>query len=531
MPQRHFLVALLCLAWMLPGLIGHDPWKPDEAYSFGVVYEIVRGGSWITLSLAGEPYVRDPPLYYLTASLTAHAFSALLPLHDAARLASGFYIALALLFCALAARELNGRARGTLAVVLLLGSFGLMLRSHQLITEIAGFAGFAMAYYGCARALRGPAGGFWIGGGMGIVFLSQGLPEALIVALFAAVLPLVSRAWRTRGYAGALALALIAATPWFAVWPALLYAHAPAQFHDWLTYEAGTRLLNAGRGFYYLRILPWYAWPVWALALWSLWRGFGAGAARPAITLPLAGFVITLFALSEATERRELYALPLLIPLALLATPGVETLRRGAANAWYWFSLMAFTFFVIVAWVYWSGLELGWPTRLHAHLQRLRPAYEPGFRVLPFVFGALYTIAWFAVITKLPRSPERPAYVWAAGITVAWGLAGTLFVGWVDSGKTYRGMIASMVAAMPERHECVSSRGLGEAQRAMLHYFAGIITYREEVPTRRRECDLKLVQGVPGAERPPAGPWVRIWEGSRPRDRSERYWLYHRPPP
>ena len=51
--QRSLLVALLCAAWILPGLIGHDPWKPDEAYSFGVVYEILRGGSWVVPTLAG----------------------------------------------------------------------------------------------------------------------------------------------------------------------------------------------------------------------------------------------------------------------------------------------------------------------------------------------------------------------------------------------------------------------------------------------------------------------------------------------
>ena len=51
---RHILLAGLCLAWILPGLIGHDPWKPDEAYTFGVVYELLNGGSWIVPHLAGE---------------------------------------------------------------------------------------------------------------------------------------------------------------------------------------------------------------------------------------------------------------------------------------------------------------------------------------------------------------------------------------------------------------------------------------------------------------------------------------------
>ena len=131
--RERLLIALLCLAWILPGLIAHDPWKPDEAYNFGVAYEMIRGGSWIAPALAGEPFLREPPLYYVSAALSGLMLSPPLPLHDAARLASGFYIALALIFCGLAGRELNGPGSGVLATTLLLGGFGLVLRSHQLV--------------------------------------------------------------------------------------------------------------------------------------------------------------------------------------------------------------------------------------------------------------------------------------------------------------------------------------------------------------------------------------------------------------
>ncbi|MFI4923209.1 MAG: hypothetical protein ACHP6J_05810, partial [Burkholderiales bacterium] len=46
---------LFCLAWILPGLIGHEPWKPDEAGNFGVVYHIFNTGEWVVPTLAGEP--------------------------------------------------------------------------------------------------------------------------------------------------------------------------------------------------------------------------------------------------------------------------------------------------------------------------------------------------------------------------------------------------------------------------------------------------------------------------------------------
>jgi 4-amino-4-deoxy-L-arabinose transferase-like glycosyltransferase len=529
--RRRLLVALLCVAWILPGLIGHDPWKTEEAYNFGVVYEMVRGGSWVAPALAGEPFTREPPLYYVTAALTTIAFSPVLPLHDAARLATGLYVGLALLFCALAARELNGPGAGTLAAVLLLGSLGLVVRGHQLVPHVAGMAGFAIAYYGCARALRRLTGGVWIGTGIGVVFLSLGIPEAVVVAIIAALLPLVSSAWRSRTYALAFGVALAAALPWLLVWPLLLHAHSAELFRAWLEAETLTRLFRSGGGgFYYLRILPWYSWPLWPLALWALWRAFGSSPVKPGITLALTGLLVTLLALSEAPEKRELYAMPLLVPLALLAAPGVETLRRGAANAWYWFSVMGFTFFILVAWVYWSGLELGIPARLHAHLHRIGPGYTPGLKLLPFTLGVLYSAAWVAVLIKLERGPQRPAHVWAAGVTVLWALAATLFIGWIDTGKTYRGVFASMETALPPTYRCMASRDLGEAQRALLHYFADIVTHREEVADRRRDCDLMLVQGTPQEEVPPAGRWIKIWEGSRPGDRTERYRLYRHLP-
>ncbi len=530
MSQRYLFASLLCLAWLLPGLIAHDPWKPDEAYSFGVVYEMVRGGSWIAPALAGEPFLKEPPLFYISAALSGLAFSPLLALHDATRLATGFYIALTLIFCGLAGRELNGRGYGVLAIALLIGCFGLVVRSHQLIPQVAGLAGFAMAYYGCARALRaGVASGIWLGTGLGIVFLSQGIPETLIVALIAILLPLVSSAWRTRTYAITLGFALLAALPWFAIWPLLLHTHSPELFRAWLEVDTVGRVLRgAGAGLYYFRILPWYAWPLWPLALWALWYAFGSGPVKPAIVLPLTGLLITLLTLSEASDKRELYAMPLLLPLALLATPGIETLKRGAANAWYWFSVMGFTFFILVAWVYWSGLELGLPSRLHAHLHRIQPGYTPGFKLVPFALGTLYTLAWFTVLAKSRRSPQRPAMVWATGVTVTWGLAAILFIGWVDTGKTYRGMIASMESALPATYRCISSRDLGEPQRAMLHYFAGILTHRDEVPERRRDCDLMIVQGIPKTESPPPGDWIKLWEGNRPGDKAERYRLYQR---
>jgi 4-amino-4-deoxy-L-arabinose transferase-like glycosyltransferase len=528
MTRRHALAAALCLAWILPGLFGHDPWKPDEAYTFGLVYDLLKTGDWVVPHLAGEPYLVEPPLFHITAALTARLFSPPLALHDAARVATGLYMGLTFLFCGLAGRELFGRGHGTLAMLLLLGALGLVIRSHQLISDVATLAGFAAAYYGCALARRSAWGGWWMGIGLGVIFLSQGVVETGIAAVIMALLPLLHREWRRAEYGWSLLIALPVAAPWLFIWPSLLHEASPRLFHAWLTQETTARIVGGGREpFFYLTIVPWYGWPLWALGLWALWRAKTQPSLRPAVLLPVVGFVVTLLVLSVTAEKRELHALPLLVPLALLATVAATALRRGATNAWYWFSVMGFTFFIAVAWFYWCALELGVPARLHVHLHHLQPGYTAAFRWFPFVVGACYTIAWFVVLARLPKSSERPAIVWASGITVVWALVAVLFVGWLDVGKSYRSMVRSLQHALPREYRCIASRGLGEPQRAMLDYFAHIITRRVEV-TRAGNCDLMLIEGRPHAERPPRGSWVKIWEGARPGDTGERYWLYRK---
>ena len=50
---------------------------------------------------------------------------------DGARLATGVFMALTLLFCGMAGRELHGKGNGAIAGLLLMGCFGLVLRGHD----------------------------------------------------------------------------------------------------------------------------------------------------------------------------------------------------------------------------------------------------------------------------------------------------------------------------------------------------------------------------------------------------------------
>src|SRR5512140_411243 len=222
---KSILICFLCACWLLPGLFNHEPWKADEPYSFGMVHSILQTGDWVVPTVAGEPFMEKPPLYYLTAAFFARLFSPLLPLHDGARLASGFFLLVAFLFAGLAGKRLWGTGQGVTTVALLLGSAGLLLNAHQLITDTALFAGCSIAIFGLILSEEQPvAGGIWLGLGVGTGFLSKGLLAPAVFGLAALFLPVLYPSWRTRKYVICLGVATLSALPLLTIWPFALFS-------------------------------------------------------------------------------------------------------------------------------------------------------------------------------------------------------------------------------------------------------------------------------------------------------------------
>lgn len=104
-----------------------------------------------------------------------------------------------------------------------------------------------------------------------------------------------------------------------------------------------------------------------------------------------------------------------------------------------------------------------------------------------------------------------------------------LWLHFIDYDRSYRSVSVALSAALPASGSCIIGRGLGSTQRAAFHYFAGIKTLREG-SQGTNACKLFLAQGVAQKETLLAGSgWRKIWEGSRPSDRNERFRLYTRP--
>lgn len=529
--EKPWLLLLLTFVWLWPGIFGHTPWKPDEPYVTAVVQGMMAGNHWWLPAINGQPYLDSSPLYFWVASLFGRLLSPwLLPLHDAARLATPFFMALALLFAGGVGRELIGRRHGRSVVLILIGSLGLIVTGHEMNPMVAGFAGFSAALYALVLTRRAPAlAGAILGAASVTLFLAANLLQVLLVWSVALMLPAFST-WRNKGYAITLLMALLFALPLALIWPLALYRGAPAVFHAWWQFHALGPLNGfGGLGLfhefgYYPRLMLWYGWPAWPLAGWTLWKN--RHYERPVLQLPLMFFAVILLLLTFSHRSMTEDAMPLLLPLAVLAAVELDSLRRGAAAFFNWFGLMAFGFFSVLVWLGWAAMNFGWPQSLAVRVHYFSPYYQPQLSWLALVLALTGTGLWIWAVTRRHLRGRQAVTNWAAGLTLLWGLLLTLWLPFLDATKSYRPVVDAMMAGMPAGEHCVAVDQRQQLARITWQYYAAL--YLQPVaPGAEPACRLLLQ--VADRERPEAMPgWHLLWQGNRARDRRELFQLWQR---
>ena len=531
-PVKTALFIIICLAWILPGLIGHDPWK-TEATTFGIIHSMLQEGNWLVPSVAGLPNHDYPPLYHWVAAVAAKIFSSLLPQHDGARLASGLFMAITLFYTYRTARRLFDERAGRISVVLLIGSIGLFLRGHELNPELGGLAGMAIAFYGLTRIRsESTKGGVTTGIGTGIVAMSVGIIAAMAVPATVIALMWVLSEWRNRIFRRGAVVALLTALPFMLLFPVGLLLEGALTPLMWTDAILGAPFLDSSTRdsispLYFVRSLLWVGLPAFPFAAWLWWHDRKKLRERFELALPLVGFSVLLFWLSFFREANDAVGVVLLLPLVLAAACGLDRLPRSMASFMDWFSLLFFGLLAIAIWLYWTAAVTGMPEAAARAMVRQVPGFKFTVSWMPFYFALVLTIVWVYALMRAHRNNRRAIVNWAAGVTLVWMLLNMLGLPAVNHVQSYRSTSAEIAAQLPATHTCIAASNLGEPQRAMLDYFEQLRFVPMELD-EAASCNWMIIQGVKEKAPRTEGDWRLVWEGSRPGDNVERLRLYRR---
>ena len=370
------------------------------------------------------------------------------------------------------------RAIADAGVLALIASLGLAQLSHETTPAVAQLACVSLAFYALAASpyrratkLAGPAFGLLTG--LAGLALSGAPTLAVLLGVGGAVIEAMHLRWASQTadqsaqqhsrqwvllivgvtvFAALLAW-LLGLWRWRIQWQPFL---GPDAFNEW-------RKLA--------RLLLWFTWPAWPLALWTLWRWRRQLASRH-VALPLWFALVAIAATltTPAADRSLLLGLP---PLAALAAFALPTLKRTVASLIDWFTLIFFTGCGITIWVIWIAMQTGVPQQPAANVAKLAPGFEPSFSGFAFVVALAASLAWVWLVKW--RVGAHRAAVWkslvlpAGGATLCWLLLMTLWLPLLDYARSYAPM-ARQVAKQVDQAACSEIYGLSTAQTAALQY-------------------------------------------------------------
>jgi 4-amino-4-deoxy-L-arabinose transferase-like glycosyltransferase len=531
LPPPAGVLAAIALAFILPGLAGHDPWKTHDAIGIGIAHGMAASGDGIVPRIAGMPWLNDPPLYHWLAVAFGKLLQFFLEFHAGARLASGFLVLGAFYLVYLAARDwqpdAQKREAGSAALLILLGSLGLMVHAHEALPELAALAALCGALAVLPHAGRRPlVAGVLFGAALGFAFLAASWIAPLSLGLAVLAAHLVCDEWRRRGALLFIASFVLVALIVAGTWPLALRARSPELFAQWWTLASQPQGGFGGNLRYFLKTAGWFTWPAWPLALWALWS-LRRRLTEPRLFVPFAASAAMLAGIGFWGPPQDVNLIMLLAPLALLAAQGALVLRRGAAGALDYFSVLAFGFFAFVAWFSYAAMLTNLPPRWANNFYKNAPGFVLEFKLVWFLVALVILAGWLYIVFCSTRSPVRSLARWAAGIVLLWGTFAMLLMPWVDYQRSYRSVALQLRSKIPVDAGCIAQRSLGISQAAALDYHAGIRARPFDAPPASG-CRLLIVQGSPNNEFDgPGADWVKLADVGRPGDKSERYRLYH----
>ena len=551
-----WIVWALCLAYVLPGFMGRTPWKADDMEAFGFMFNLAQSFgsdnvSWLKPTLLGQADSGAALLPYWLGAWAIQLAPKGLPLDTAAQLpfiallgltlAATWYAVYALArtpaaqpvsfaFGGEAKPADYARAIADGGLLALIACLGLARLSHEATPALAQLSFSALLFFALANLAR-----------------------KRMTSLFCAVLAIMGLALSGApalamilGAGGAMVIALDTGQPqslrvrkvdvaWVLIF-CLATAAISSGLDLWQWRVASSHLFEVQA---MARLLLWFTWPAWPLALWTLWRWryqLKSISANPHLSLPLWFMLVGIATtwMSGLSDRALLISLPALATLAAFALP---TLKRSVSAFIDWFTLLFFSVGALIIWTVWLSMQTGFPAQPAINVARLAPGFVLQFSLTAFILASLATLAWAGLVRW--RAGRHRSALWksmvlpASGATLCWLLVMTLWLPLLDFGRSYAPLV-NKVRSMMGATDCVHYFGLTKAQGAAFQFHGNlkllpVATRAESTVSNASQCAWLIVDTQALAaftQEVDASAWTQHATVRRPSDNNEDIVLF-----
>ena len=531
---------LFCAAYVLPGVFGRDPWKNADVAAFGYMVNIAQGHtSWFAPTVGGLPADAALLPYWLGAvfiKLIGPWFGPAL----AARVPFALLLVLVLVLTWYATYHLArteaaqplpfafggeadpidyARAIADGALLALIATLGLLQLGHETTPELAQLASVALFVYALAASpFRGTESKLAVLAALPALAASGAPSIGLALGVVGGMICHASSYEPARRF-----------MPWIAASTVLAVLLATVLGAWGLRVNASS--LSLGGAWELLRLLAWFTWPAWPLALWTIWRWRDHLSHRH-IAIPLGCAATSLLACIAmgGSERALMLGLP---PLAVLAAFALPTLQRSTAAAIDWFSVCFFTVFAAAIWFVYTSMQTGVPAQPAANIARLAPGYVPSFSVFALALAAVATIAWLWLVkwrTGRNRHPLWKSLVLpASGVALCWLLVMTLLLPPLDQARSYRSLVQRVAKLVPAG-TCIAAPGVSRGQVVALEYLGGFHV-DAVTPAATARCEYLLQMQTRQLTRSPGDGWTLLARERRNTSDEEITAVYRRAAP
>ncbi len=525
---------LLCAVYVLPGLVGREPWRGVEFTAYGQMAALAEGRSnWWAPTLGGVPGDTALLSHWLGAAFIKMGAGWMGPVLSA-RLPFALLLALTLVLVwyttfhlarTEAAQPLPlafggeadpvdyARAIADGAVLALMAALGLLLPGHETTPELVQLVATGLWLYGLAAApYRSWQSRMAVVTALPLLAGSGAPSMAIAMGAGALLVCGLSRLAPVRALVPWLAAACAAAA---------LVAMGLGAWKLRAVALSGTDLTPIARQWL------WFMWPLWPMALWTLWRWRRQLSYRH-LSVPLSVVSVALAAnlAMAGSDRALLLGLPALAVLAAFALP---TLKRSASAAIDWFSMFFFTLVALWFWLVYASLQTGVPAWQARNVFKLLPGLEPTFTATTLGFALLGSAAWVGIVRW--RTGRHREALWkslvlpASGVALCWLLAMTLWLQPLDYARSAGPWVKAVAAHVPPQ-SCIEAPALAPSSVAALETLGRWKVDARVSPELRCDILLKVVR----LRAQPAAPegWTLFAQARRPTDREELTLIYRR---